>query len=85
MNIIEIKCTSCGAPMRVTADEVKRNGEVAAVREGQVLRCDYCGTEHAAGYKTNVVRVHRQTAFDQRGQTVGRQVNVTGLKIDRLK
>ena len=79
MELINLQCVGCGASLEVKPSAVIEDGAAFIVRRGQVIRCPYCGREYVVGEELAPIVVAEQfTAFDQRGQTVGAQVNITG-------
>jgi len=77
MKLINLQCAGCGALLKVKPSAVIGDGETFVVRRGQVIHCPYCGREYVVGEELSMVPMVA-TAFDQRGQTVGAQVNIAG-------
>lgn len=74
----ELKCTNCGGTLNHDATQVLIAGDITIVRAGNTLTCEHCGARFEQGHEFAAVT---SVTFDQRGQTVGSQVNVGGAMI----
>ena len=77
MELLKLTCSGCGGALEVARAAVIEDGQAVVIRRGEIIRCPFCGTEYAVGEELPVTMVVN-TAFDQRGQRVGNQVNITG-------
>lgn len=73
-------CTQCGAQLKYDESKVFFADDVAIIiGVGTVLKCDHCGTQFQSGEQ--IPMTIESVTFNQAGQTVGMQVNVSGGQI----
>lgn len=88
--MIALICKQCGGKLEVTDEsKVFVSDGIAIVRARQSIKCPYCGTEHLPGDEMkssgdiiivgdgNVVGSNNVVAFQQDGQNVKYQINLT--------
>ena len=88
--MFELKCPNCGGKLTAEDNQVWESDGVVMVRSGKKLSCASCGSDFERGDELDVIGgnttvvtgnnnvVVNNTAFNQSGQKVGRQVNIGG-------
>ena len=93
--MIALICMQCGGKLEVEDDSrVFISDGIAIVRAKQSIKCPYCGTVHLPGDEmraggdtiiignANVVGSNNVVAFQQDGQNVKYQINLTAGRVD---
>ena len=94
--MIALICMQCNGRLEITDDsKVFVSDGIAIVRARQSIKCPYCGTEYLPGDEmksgggdtivvgnANVVGSNNVVAFQQDGQNVKYQINLTAGRVD---
>jgi hypothetical protein len=94
--MIALICTQCHGKLEITDDSKAFVSDgIAIVRARQSIKCPYCGTEYLPGDEMqagggdtvivgdgNVVGGNNVVAFQQDGQKVNCQINMTADRVD---
>jgi len=77
--MVPLICTQCGGQLEAEEDKVFVAGDTVIVLSSGKLHCPHCGTDFEPGSQMSKAPDGASfSAFDQRGQSVGRQINIVG-------
>ena len=73
--IIPLICTQCNGTLEASKDRLFVADDCVIVLDGGLIECPYCGTQFLPGQE---VKRGFESAFNQTGQIVGKQINING-------